>query len=76
MKAKMIVVLFALFAMAVPLTLAEQTAQICPVSGDKANPEVTYVHEGKTYAFCCKGCINKFKKDPEKYLAEHDGHAR
>ena len=44
--------------------------QICPVSGDKVSPKATYVHEGKKYSFCCAGCIKKFKKDPEKYIAE------
>ena len=43
---------------------------ICPVSGDKVNPKVTYVFEGKRYAFCCPMCVKKFKKDPKKYLAQ------
>ena len=80
MKIKMMAVFFAVLVAAVPVASAKQAvsmvpqaatgAPICPVSGDKADPEVTYVHEGKTYAFCCKGCINKFKKDPSKYIAE------
>lgn len=79
---------------ALPLGHAEQAAapaagavvdagnQICPVSGDKVNPEVSYVHEGIKYSFCCKACIKKFKKDPKKYISvmekgaahEHAGH--
>lgn len=57
---------------------------ICPISGDEAAPDVSYVHEGKRYHFCCAGCIKKFKKDPAQYLAqlekgepaahEHAGH--
>ncbi len=43
---------------------------VCPVSGDKVNPKVTYVFEGKRYAFCCPMCVKKFKKDPKKYLAK------
>ena len=40
----------------------------CPVMPEDAiDPKVTYVHNGKTYAFCCEGCIDDFKKDPEKY---------
>jgi len=31
-----------------------------------ASPKVE--HEGKTYYFCCSGCDQKFKKDPQKYL--------
>ena len=52
----------------------------CPISGDPVNPEVTAVYQGKTYGFCCKGCVSKFKKNPEKYIAamhggEHAGHS-
>ncbi|HEV8290496.1 MAG TPA: YHS domain-containing protein [Tepidisphaeraceae bacterium] len=32
-----------------------------------ADPKVTYSWNGKTYAFCCKDCIDEFKKNPEKY---------
>ena len=27
----------------------------------------THVHEGITIKFCCKPCLPKFQKDPEKY---------
>lgn len=45
---------------------------ICPVMGTKfvptsKSPKVEY--KGKTYYFCCKGCVEKFKKDPEKYIS-------
>lgn len=33
----------------------------------KADPKVTFEYKGKVYAFCCEGCIDEFKKDPEKY---------
>lgn len=47
----------------------------CPISGDPVNPQVTAVYQGKTYGFCCKGCVSKFKKNPEKYIAAmHGGH--
>ncbi|MBI4115721.1 MAG: YHS domain-containing protein [Candidatus Omnitrophica bacterium] len=53
----------------------------CPVSGDKVNPKVSYIYEGKKYHFCCAMCIKDFKKDPKKYIAQlekgesqHDGH--
>ena len=45
-----------------------QQKLICPVTGEDADPEVTYVHEGQTYAFCCEGCISRFKKEPAKYI--------
>jgi cytochrome c oxidase subunit II len=43
----------------------------CPVTGEKIDPKtaVTYEHKGNTYTFCCAGCIEPFKKDPEKYIA-------
>ena len=34
---------------------------------DEIDPAVTYVYKGKTYGFCCKDCIPKFKSNPEKY---------
>ncbi len=41
---------------------------VCPVRGEDIDPEGTKVqYNGKVYAFCCSGCISKFKKDPEKY---------
>ena len=40
----------------------------CAVEQDQeADPKITYVWNGKTYAFCCKDCIADFKKNPEKY---------
>ena len=42
----------------------------CPVSGDKVSPKVSYVYQGKKYHFCCTGCIKKFQKNPEKYIAK------
>lgn len=48
---------------------------LCPVSGERVNPQASYVHEGKRYLFCCKGCVKKFKKNPGKYIAAtHGGH--
>ena len=80
MKIKPWFVLAVLFLCAAPAGLAHQESPValskivdagntvCPVSGDKVNPKVTYVFEGKRYAFCCPMCIKKFKKDPKKYL--------
>jgi YHS domain-containing protein len=44
--------------------------KICPVMGDKIDDKfkVTYEYEGKIYNFCCPGCIESFKKDPQKYI--------
>lgn len=32
-------------------------------------PVVTKVYEGKEVKFCCKPCVAKFEKNPQKYLA-------
>ncbi|MBU2438336.1 MAG: YHS domain-containing protein [Acidobacteria bacterium] len=58
--------------LAVEDTKAEDKV-VCPVSGkevadtEKA-PSLEY--NGKTYFFCCAGCLDKFKAEPEKYLAQ------
>ena len=62
----------------VPETEAEAEAPVkpyplntCIVSdaelGSMGEP-ITYVHEGQEVKFCCAGCINEFKSDPEKYM--------
>jgi YHS domain-containing protein len=44
--------------------------KMCAVETDQPiDPSVTVVYDGKTYAFCCKDCVAKFKADPEKYAA-------
>jgi YHS domain-containing protein len=46
---------------------------ICPVSGEikTITPETpTFVHNGRTYYFCCPHCVKKFRKDPTKYIKE------
>ncbi len=43
-----------------------------PVCGMQVNPEKArfrHAHGGRTYAFCCNGCLSAFKADPERYLA-------
>ena len=35
----------------------------------KADPTVTVEHKGKHYALCCDGCIEDFKKEPDKFAA-------
>jgi YHS domain-containing protein len=41
----------------------------CPVMGAEI-PEgsnITYEYKGRIYSFCCAGCPDVFKSDPEKY---------
>ena len=43
----------------------------CVVSGeplDSMGGPVSIQHDGKTVKFCCKSCIDDFKKDPAPYL--------
>lgn len=44
--------------------------KICPVSDEKIDEKMraTYEYEGKIYNFCCAGCIEEFKKDPQRYI--------
>lgn len=43
----------------------------CVVSGEELGEmgkPVTLIYQGQEMKFCCKNCVKKFKKDPEKYL--------
>ena len=42
---------------------------VCPVSGEEVDQNITYTYQEKTYALCCKRCLEKFKADPEKYIS-------
>lgn len=50
---------------------ADDEEVICPVMGTKIKKSKAYSsmeYKGKMYYFCCAGCPEKFKKDPEKYI--------
>jgi YHS domain-containing protein len=44
--------------------------KICPVLGEPIDEasKATYEYEGKVYNFCCAGCVETFKKAPQKYI--------
>lgn len=48
---------------------------ICVVSGEKlgsmGKPVVLH-HEGREVRLCCPGCVDDFKKNPEKFLKKLD----
>ena len=46
----------------------EQTT--CPVMGGAINKALFVEYEGKKVYFCCTGCEEQFKKEPEKYIAK------
>ena len=55
--------------------IAPYPLDFCLISGNDfaENPEMTpyvYIYEGTTIKFCCKPCLPKFEKDPDKYLAD------
>jgi Cu+-exporting ATPase len=41
---------------------------VCGMDVDPAKKQ-TLVHGGKDYFFCCAGCLEKFRREPEKYLS-------
>jgi Cu+-exporting ATPase len=45
---------------------------VCGMSVDPATAKHRFEHEGRTYAFCCAGCLTKFAADPGRYLAKAD----
>jgi YHS domain-containing protein len=43
--------------------------KVCPVMGENVDATVETVdYKGNTIGFCCKKCVEKFKKDPGKYM--------
>lgn len=52
-------------------TKGKKPVLTCPVSGETIeNPAkaLRYTYKGKTYYFCCKDCLAKFKASPATYL--------
>lgn len=50
------------------LAFANPSAGKCPVTLEPIDETVTTQLGGKTYAFCCEDCVEKFTKEPAKYL--------
>jgi len=42
---------------------------VCGMKVDPATSKHALEHAGTRYAFCCAGCLTKFKADPRQYLA-------
>jgi YHS domain-containing protein len=42
---------------------------VCPVSSEDIDDPVLVEYNGKVYGVCCKSCLKKFIKDPEKYIS-------
>lgn len=42
----------------------------CPVMGEPVNLALSVATDDGPVYFCCKGCISKYQKNPEKYAAK------
>ncbi len=54
-----------------PANTVTPTVEKDPVCGMNVNPATAkhiYEHAGKKYYFCCAGCVEKFKANPQQYL--------
>jgi Cu+-exporting ATPase len=43
---------------------------VCGMTVDPARAAGRFEHAGQTYYFCCRGCLEKFKADPARYLTQ------
>ena len=65
-------------SIAPPATYAEKSVEapikdpVCGMSVDPAKAAGSHGHGGVTYYFCSRGCLDKFRQDPHRYLAEHE----
>lgn len=53
---------------------------VCVVSGEKLNSmgdaPVILQWQGREVRFCCRDCVEEFKRDPARYLAKLDAAAK
>ena len=45
---------------------------VCGMTIEEADAVGTHQHDGVTYYFCCKGCHDRFAKDPHAYLSTQE----
>jgi len=46
--------------------------KILEIDEDRIRAAATYKYKGKTYFFCSNECLEKFKKNPEKYIKKDE----
>ncbi len=56
------------FGWSMPAYVHADNQSKCPIMGGKVDPKVYTDYKGTRIYFCCKGCLEEFNKDPEKYL--------
>jgi YHS domain-containing protein len=59
---------FLAFGWSIPGTVLAADQVRCPVLGNPIDSKVFVDYQGKRVYFCCAGCIDQFRSDPEKYL--------
>src|SRR5262245_38163780 len=50
------------------LGLAEAVDPVCGMTVDPATAAGSFTHDGTTYHFCSKHCLEKFRADPARYV--------
>lgn len=64
---------FSLTAVSLSFAAQPYPLKTCIVSGESLGSmgkPVTKVYKDQEVKFCCKSCIKKFDKNPEKYLSK------
>lgn len=51
------------------------TDPVCGMDVDPATDPPTVEHGGETYRFCCEGCADSFRDEPESYLEDEPASA-
>jgi YHS domain-containing protein len=51
-----------------PVLAQGKSQTLCPVLGGNIDKSTYVDYKGQRIYFCCKGCDDEFKKNPEKYL--------
>lgn len=71
-KALFLVVSFVFFLVGCQAGSAGVINAVCPVMGGKVDKNTSYTveYKGKKIGFCCPGCSDTFKADPEKYMTK------
>lgn len=57
-------------ATSIPDKIVDVRYERCPIMGNEVDPEIATIFAGKVYHFCCKGCVESFKKDPVASIAK------
>jgi YHS domain-containing protein len=79
MRKNFIVILFIavfVFAASAAVVTATEDARkpvtntMCPVSGGPVSKDFRAEYKGQYVYVCCKGCLEEFKADPEKFVAK------